>query len=196
VGIVICSIVVALVAGRLAGGRLSSFERLPAHGLLLPLAALGILFVGVVLGWVGLPAGSLYAVALGLSALLVGCFALVNRSVTGTGLIAVGLLLNALVVGLNGALPVSAYAAARAGVGARAVADQRYEEAGSHTHLRFLGDVIPVPLPLRPEVDSIGDLLAAAGLGQLVFMAMRPAGRRETQPGDDTSVAKLLSSSD
>ncbi len=195
-GLVLCSIVVALVAARLAGGRLSSFERLPVDGLSFLLAALGMLILGVVLGWIGLPAGTLYAAALLLSALLVACFMLVNRSVTGTGLIAAGLLLNALVVGLNGAMPVSAYAAARAGVGISAIADDRHEAAGNHTRLRFLGDVIPVPLPRRPEVDSIGDLLAAAGLSQLAFMAMRP-GRRETEKGQaSTTERRMLTPSD
>ncbi len=195
VGIVACSIVVALLGARLAGGRLSSFERLPAHGLMLPLAALAVLVAELVLGWAGLPAGPLYAIALALSGLLVGCFMLVNRSVTGTGLIAAGLLLNALVVGLNGAMPVSAYAAARAGLGKRAVADDRHEPAATGTRLRILGDVIAVPLPLRPEVDSIGDLLAAGGLAQLVFLAMRPPRRRGVSD-DAVASARMLTRSD
>jgi hypothetical protein len=196
VGIAVCSIVVALVAARLAGGRLSAVERLPVHGLMLLLLALAILFLGEVLGWLGLPAGPLYALALGLSGLLVGCFMLVNHSVTGTGLIAAGLFLNALVVGLNGAMPVSAYAAARAGVGTAAVADGRHEAANSHTRLRLLGDTIPVALPLRPEVDSVGDLLAAAGLAQLAFFAMRPYGRREPEAEGATGPAEVLTRSD
>lgn len=195
-GLILCSIVVALVAARLAGGRLSSFERLPVDGLTFLLAAFVVLILGLVLGWVGLPGGPMYAAALLLSALLVACFMLVNRSVTGTGLIAAGLLLNALVVGLNGAMPVSAYAAARAGASSQVIADHRHEAAGHHTRLRFLGDVISVPLPTRPEVDSLGDLLAAAGLSQLAFMAMRP-GRRETQQGQaSTTEREVLASSD
>jgi hypothetical protein len=194
VGLIVCSIVVALVAARVAGGRLSSVEQLPVHGLSFLLAALGILIMGVVLGWVGLPAGPLFAMALLLSALLVGFFMLVNRSVTGTALIATGLLLNALVVGLNAAMPVSAHAAARAGAGA--IANERHEAAGSHTRLRLLGDVIPVPLPLHPEVDSLGDLLAAAGLAQLVFMAMRPGRRESTDDEASTADSKVLTPSD
>jgi hypothetical protein len=196
VGIAVCSIVVALVAARLAGGRLSAVERLPVHGLMLLLFALAILFLGVILGWLGLPAGPLYALALGLSALLVGCFVLVNHAVTGTGLIAAGLLLNALVVGLNGAMPVSAYAAARAGVGTAAVADERHEVASSRTRLRPLGDTIPVALPLRPEVDSVGDLLGAAGLAQLAFFAIRPYGRRERDTEAATDPSEALTRSD
>lgn len=196
-GFIVCSILAALLFSRLAGGRLSAFERVPAHGLMLPVTALAVLVLGVVLGWVGLPAGGLFAVSLGVSALLVGCFTLVNRALAGTGLIAAGLLLNAIVVGLNGAMPVSAYALARAGVGAAVVAgDDRHEPATSHTRLRLLGDVVPVPLPLWPEVDSVGDLLAAAGLAQLVVMAMRPYGRRETRAESAKAGSKVLASSD
>ena len=40
----------------------------------------------------------------------------------------------------------------------------------------LLGDVVPVLLPLRPEVVSPGDVLVASGLAQLVVVGMR-AGR-------------------
>jgi hypothetical protein len=52
------------------------------------------------------------------------------------------------------------------------VDDSRHLPAGADTALRPLGDVIPVPLPVRPEVVSIGDLLGAAGMAQLVATAM------------------------
>jgi hypothetical protein len=56
------------------------------------------------------------------------------------------------------------------------VGDRRHELEGPRTRLRPLGDVIPVPLPLRPEVVSPGDVLVAAGLGQLVVLGMRSPG--------------------
>jgi hypothetical protein len=46
--------------------------------------------------------------------------------------------------------------------------------AGPSTLLRDLGDVIPVPLPVRPEVASPGDVLIVAGLAEFVFIGMRP----------------------
>ena len=49
------------------------------------------------------------------------------------------------------------------------------------TTLRWLGDVIPVPLPVRPEVVSPGDVLIAAGLGEFVLLGMRPR-RRPSSP--------------
>jgi hypothetical protein len=96
--------------------------------------------------------------------------------VRGTGLVAVGLLANALVVGLNGAMPVSDAALGRAGVSTQDIVsgeDPRHELAGQGTRLRSVGDVIPVALPLRPEVVSPGDVLVAAGLAQLVVVGMR-----------------------
>ena len=88
-------------------------------------------------------------------------------------------------------MPVSAPAAARAGTSyAAAVTDLQHVPAGPQTMLGFLGDVVPVPLPLRPEVASAGDVLVAAGLAQLMATAMlrgprapRPAGGRLPSPG-------------
>ncbi|MEO6204325.1 MAG: DUF5317 family protein [Mycobacteriales bacterium] len=134
------------------------------------------LLVGVLIGGVAYPLG------LALSALLVGAFLLHNRSVRGTGLVGLGLLANALVVGLNGAMPVSASASGRAGVSTQGIVagtDPRHELSGPDTLLPWLGDVVPVPLPVSPQVLSPGDVLIAAGLAQLLVVAMT---RRRTVP--------------
>jgi hypothetical protein len=102
-----------------------------------------------------------------------------------SGLVALGLGANALVVALNGAMPVSATAAARAQVALDDVAaglDSRHEVADGSTRLALLGDVVPVLLPLRPEVVSPGDVLVASGLGQLVVVGM--LGGRQRVPVD------------
>jgi hypothetical protein len=125
--------------------------------------------LGVVVG------GPFHPLGLVVSAGLVVAFLTGNRGLRGTGLVALGLLANALVVGANGAMPVSADAAARAGVGTAdliAGSDPRHVPAGPQTRLRWLGDVIPVPLPRVPLVVSPGDVLVAAGLGQLVVAGM------------------------
>jgi hypothetical protein len=73
-------------------------------------------------------------------------------------------------------MPVSLAAAARAGVDTGPFAgdsDGRHVAADSDTRLRALGDVIPAPLPIHPEVLSPGDVLVAAGAGLLVFAGMR-----------------------
>jgi hypothetical protein len=180
VGLVVVVLLVALVVGRLAGGSLDRLGRLRLRWRRLVLAAVGVQVAGVLVG------GPAHAVALGLSAGLAVAFLAGNRGVRGTGLIALGLLANALVVGANGAMPVSAEAAGRAGVGTQDLltgADPRHVLAGDDTRLRWLGDVVPVPLPGRPEVVSPGDVLVAAGVAQLVvsgMLAARPVPRLPT----------------
>ena len=169
-------LLVALALGLLSGGRVGQLGQLPLrHGWLVLVAVLaqaGGAFAG----------GSLYPVGLVVSALLVGAFLVGNRGIPGTGLLALGLLANALVVGLNGAMPVSSDASGRAGVSTQdlvAGTDPRHELADAGTRLRALGDVVPVLLPGHPEVVSPGDVLVAAGLAQLVVLGMR---RRRTTP--------------
>lgn len=156
----------ALAVGRLAGGTLARLAETPVRRRRLAGLALAAQVLGVVVG------GPLHAVGLAASAGLVVAFLAVNRGLRGTGLVAAGLLANALVVGANGAMPVSLDAAARAGVGPSAADDARHEPAGPGTRLRLLGDVVPVPLPGLPSVVSPGDVLVAAGLAQLVVAGM------------------------
>lgn len=152
----------SVAAGLALGGRPGGVAlRSPA----LLGAALLVQLLGALAGRVVAPVG------LAGSAALVGVFLLRNRGLRGTGLVALGLLANALVVGANGAMPVSADAAARAGA-AVPVGDGRHETAGPGTRLRLLADLVPVPLPLRPEVVSAGDVAVAAGLGELVLVAL------------------------
>ena len=70
--------------------------------------------------------------------------------------------------------------------------DARHEIAGIGTRLRWLGDIVPVPLPVRPEVVSPGDVLVAAGLAELVVLGMLGRGmmgsvlhRKETLHGEE-----------
>lgn len=171
-GLVVAVLVVALVVGTLARGRVVRLARLPLRGAWLVLLAVAAQVGGAVAG------GVLYPLALVASALLVAAFLVRNRTLPGVPLVALGLLLNAAVVAANGAMPVSVAAAARAGVATGPLADAadgRHELAGPGTRLRPLGDVVPVRLPLRPEVVSPGDVLLAAGLGLLVLRGMRLA---------------------
>jgi hypothetical protein len=163
-------LICALGLGVAAGGRLGNLAHLRLQHGWLVVVAVAFQVMGAFAG------GALYPLGLAVSvALLVG-FLVRNRGVRGTGLVALGLLANALVVGLNGAMPVSAHASGRAGVSTQdllAGTDPRHELADATTRLRPLGDVIPVLLPGRPEIVSPGDVLVAAGLGQLVFLAVR-----------------------
>jgi hypothetical protein len=173
VSLVLVVLAVALAVGWARGGSLDRLGALPLRSRRLVLGAFAAQLLGTVIG------GPFYPIGLAASAGLVVAFLVRNRGVRGTGLVALGLLANALVVGANGAMPVSAYAAGRAGVGVQDLltgADPRHSLAGPDTRLGRLGDVVPVPLPLRPEVVSAGDVLVAAGLGQLVALGMVGAG--------------------
>jgi hypothetical protein len=167
------ALLVAVVLGWLTGGSLDRLGGLPLRSRRLVLGAFVAQALGTVIG------GPFYPLGLVLSAGLVVWFLVRNRGVRGTGLVAIGLFCNALVVGLNGAMPVSVEAAGQAGTTTQHILigdDPRHELADHTTRLRFLGDIVPVRAPWRPEVVSPGDILLAAGLSQLVLIGMR-AGR-------------------
>lgn len=164
----------ALALGVVSGGRLAHLAQLDLRYGGLVAAAVAVQLLGAVAG------GPAYPVGLAVSACLAGWFLVLNRGVRGTGLVALGLLCNALVVGLNGAMPVSSAALGHAGVSTQSLldgSDPRHELAGGSTRLEPLGDVIPVLLPWHAEVVSPGDVLVAAGLGQLVLLAVRRRAR-------------------
>lgn len=171
--LVLAVLLVAITLGFLLGGGLDRLGALPLRRPALVVGALLTQFGGAVVG------GPFFLVGLVLAAALVVAFLSLNRGIRGTGLVALGLLANAVVVGANGAMPVSPDAAGRAGVTIQDLltgADARHELADGQTRLPWLGDVVPVPLPFRPEVISAGDVVIAAGLGQLVLLAMLGAG--------------------
>ena len=100
--------------------------------------------------------------------LAVAAFVLRNRMLPGILIAAVGMALNILVIALNGAMPVSPWAAEIAG--AESFEEEmgiKHELAGSQTSLGFLGDVIPIPETGR--VISVGDIVLAAGIAVLVY---------------------------
>lgn len=163
----------AVAVGWLAGGRLDALARVE-------LRRGRLLFFALVSQLVGAMAAQavsvMYAAGMLGAAGFAAAFLARNRDLPGIGLVAAGLLLNALVVTANGAMPVSLYAAARAGVPVTALdlaENPRHEEKTAQTRLGLLADVVPVPLPLRPEVDSPGDVLFASGLALLIVSAMR-----------------------
>jgi hypothetical protein len=167
--------------GFVLGGSISSLQTLPLRDLWLVIVAVAAQLVGGLGAWLA-GSGTAYAVGLGLSALAALAFCARNLRIRGVPLVTLGLLLNALVVTANGAMPVSSAAAARAGTPIASIAagnDPRHVLADSGTTLRVLGDVVPVALPLRPEVASPGDVLIAAGLGELLCLGMR---RRRVRP--------------
>jgi hypothetical protein len=140
------------------------------------LVAFAAVIVAAVLAQVGGAFGSAVKVAGPIAAAICLIVVLVrNHSVEGVPLLAAGLLLNAIVIAANGAMPVSLYAESRAGISGDAffhTGDATHEVADSGTSLSVLGDVVPVPLPVHPETVSVGDLLIVSGVGLLIVAGM------------------------
>jgi hypothetical protein len=176
VGLLICATVAALIGGWATGGRLERLALVPLRGWPTAGIAIAAVVLGAALGNADGQVG--HVAAVGGPVFAAGCLALLlvrNRSVEGVPLLALGLLLNAVVVGANGAMPVSSYAEQRAGLPTAALVsatDATHELAGPGTRFRLLGDVVPVPLPARPETVSAGDVLIVAGAALLVVAGM------------------------
>jgi hypothetical protein len=150
-----------LVSVPLAGGQLSRLGELDLCAVWTVFAAAAI----QVAITSAAPGGSrpLHAGLHGLSYLLAGWFVLANRRLTGMPIIALGTALNAIAIAVNGGvMPASATALRIAGIHSSAGFEN--SAALHHAHLRFLGDVVPVPGPWPiGNVLSVGDLIIFVG---------------------------------
>ena len=175
------SLAAGVAIGYAQGGSLAGLTRLPRRRNRLLLTALSLSVLGVLCGWLWEP---LLGVLSALSWLTVAFYAWVNRAVPGAALVAIGVAANGLVLLLNGAVPVSADAAARAGADPIAVVGPAGREPmGPDTRLPWLAKTVPVAFPPRPEVVSPGDAAVAAGLAVVAGVGMaRKTGRREEEP--------------
>ena len=118
-----------------------------------------------------------YGVALVLTSnLLMAGFALSNRHIPGLALVGVGIFLNALVIAVNGAMPVS-QDAARVAASTQEVGSIKHEPLTGDTRLPILADRVPVEL--TGQVWSLGDLILVAGIGWMAFALPR---RRDVAP--------------
>lgn len=168
--LVLIVIGLAICIGFIAGGSLRPFERLNVHWWGIALAGLALQAIPLPNG-IGRPVGS--ALLVGSYGLLVA-FAWVNRRLPALWLVIGGLVLNILVIAVNGGMPVSASALETAG--ARAEDLLRADTAKHHLMgpgdtLRPLADVIGIPPPIG-AVISIGDVLLYAGIAVLVVAVM------------------------
>jgi hypothetical protein len=169
-------ILIAVVAGYLAGGRLRGLGRVRlAYWWLAPLG-LGLRELPLP----GFPHGTdspVRVAVLGASYLVLLIFAVVNHRTAGMSLIFVGLSFNALVVVSNGGMPVSRHALDVSGQSAMMKGLQEDARSKHHLmtpadHLTPLADVIPIPAPIG-DVVSVGDVFVYAGLAWLIQTAMR-----------------------
>src|SRR2546425_8284535 len=184
-------IVVALAAGVLVG--------LAMKGSLRNLGELrfrwwGLAFVGLGLQLIPVPSLAGQAdhwLAVGLlvaSYLVLVVFVVANLRVPGFALIALGFILNALVISINGGMPVSnralhiAAGPFYAQTSARLLREggEKHHLAGPGDKLVVLGDGIPVGAPARQGL-SAGDVVWLAGTAWVIArgMARRPASAPE-----------------
>ncbi len=161
-----------------------------------------LLFVGLCLQAVadvigprgGLGSGPVYGLVLASQVLVLAWLAF-NWYRPGMALVFVGFLMNALVIGANGGMPVDPAAIRAIGLGGVQVEPGRHVAMEAGTVLPWLADRYPIA-PIRTIV-SLGDMVLAAGLLPLVhhLMTFRPAaerrgGRRSERTPDAAPAAR------
>jgi hypothetical protein len=105
---------------------------------------------------------------------LILAFCLANLPTKGFGVIATGIAMNALVIGLNQGMPTRPVGSDASGNRVRKPVEQtvKHREERSDDLLGFLGDKILFPRPLDTLV-SFGDLVIAVGICELAFYGSR-----------------------
>jgi hypothetical protein len=161
-------VVVGVAAGYAAGGSLRNLVATRFRALWLLWAAAAAQFADVI------PAArtgvfvATFAVAVGWLAINALQWPPVLRF--STLAVAVGGLLNCVVIAANGRMPYSTWAASKAGLGV-GLQTARNVAATHATRLLPIGDVIPVPS--LHAVFSIGDMLICLGIATMIIGAMR-----------------------
>ena len=163
-------VILSIIVGFIRKGSLMGFADLRLRGaLIFPVLLLVQIFVFIFQSkWMVIELASVYIIML---VYVIGLYFLwLNRNLQGFLLIFVGVLLNFIVMAINGGrMPVSLEAAQ--------ILDPMYVEALKHgvyakhtalvetTKLGFLGDVIPFSIPFRSnQVISIGDIFMNIGV--------------------------------
>ena len=162
----------AVGTGLATGGRISRLASVTLRWPALAVAGIALQFLPL-----GGTAGDITVLV---SFVLLLAFAVANVRSPGFPLVLVGLLLNMLVIAVNEGMPVTR--------GALVESDQidtygyllhhggaKHHLATEEDQLLFLGDVIPVPSPIRQAL-SIGDVVMFAGVGVLIVNGMRAPG--------------------
>jgi hypothetical protein len=168
--LILASLLLAVILGYLLGGRLSRLGHLRIRWQPVAIVGLGLQVAPV-------PGRVLPMILLYLSFVLLLAFAVVNvrAGVPGSWLIAIGILLNFVVIGVNQGMPVTRGALVASGQ--QSTLTILVNEGGAKHHLAapgdhfvFLGDIVAIH-PLRMAA-SPGDLIAYAGVVWLIVAAM------------------------
>ena len=107
-------------------------------------------------------------------------FCLVNLPLRGMGVIALGIALNVIVIGLNQGMPTRAVGLDAAGNRINKPIEQsvKHRPASDDDLLGFLGDEILLPEPFDVLI-SIGDIVLAVGICELAYFGSRARRRRQ-----------------
>jgi Family of unknown function (DUF5317) len=176
--LILAAIVVAIVVGYILRGSLRNFSGARIRWPLLALAGLALQL------WPVSATSSAQGFGLLMASFgLLFAFGVLNIRNPGFSLIVVGLCMNALVIGVNHGMPVQREALIRSGQGStlELLAEEggaKHHLAGPDDNLMFLGDVIPVPMPIG-QVVSLGDVATYAGVMWFVIASMQPSRRPE-----------------
>lgn len=179
--LILLILVVAVLAGLLAGGSLRPFERVRVHWW--ALAPLGLALQMAPVPDLGSLDPEIVAalMLLGSYAALVS-FTAINRRLPGAPLILAGLALNLAVIAPNGGMPVDEAALRRAGAETVTIeGDAKHHLMSEADVLPFLGDMIAIPEPAGLVV-SVGDVELYAGLAWFLVMTMLGRARENVRP--------------
>jgi hypothetical protein len=154
-------IAVSIVVALFRGGKLSNLPDIHADGWPLLFVGFGMQIAANFLPddqqplAVGLLLGSYAALVL---------MVWMNRREAGMWIAGIGILMNLLVIGLNGGMPVLDAAVEIAGGSPDLALSAKHVWLNGTTRLPFLADIIPLP----GAVISLGDVFLAIGLGVFV----------------------------
>ena len=175
----IAGILVGLLLGLRAGGRLDNLGNIQLRWPLLLVAAVIVRFGTEALLNAGVDIVEMLRaplLATGFVLLLIGLW--VNRFYPGLSVTFVGVLLNGLVIVLNGGyMPIWATSLEAAGLTPEDVTSALHiivpgEASDFFVRALVLGDIIPIPIPVIQNVASLGDLFLTAGLAFFLFAAV------------------------
>lgn len=184
-------IFISLAIAVMRGGRLVNLGDIELRAWWLLFLALGLQFGTGLLpneeswAWLGV---TMVLVSYALIMVMV----VLNRSKPGMGITALGVLMNFVVIAVNGGMPVLAGAAEVASGFTVSTPDLsgsfKHVLLDETSHLTFFADVIPLRLVGIGEVISLGDIFLALGLGVFLEHELRRPRRyfkrgAQAQPG-------------
>ena len=136
-----------------------------------------------------------YAVLM-LSYVFLLAFCLVNLPLRGMGVIAIGIALNTIVIGLNLGMPARAVRIENGQRVAKPIEQTvKHRPASSDDLLGFLGDKILLPSPIDTLI-SIGDIVIFVGVCELAYFGSHQRRRRTRQrsvgrPADESDAKRM-----